>query len=143
MKMIAGLIEIGSGEILFGGEPIRHDLVAHKRRTGYVPEEPYELAAAIGHARREPLLPGPSCNVTYSARLHRRLSVSEPLARLPTRAPACDWVDDGLHPKAETAKQTGNPAVSDVKPTKFASNYRFSVQPAESQLHGRQPRPTV
>jgi ABC-2 type transport system ATP-binding protein len=41
MKMIAGLIEIGSGEILFGGEPIRRDLIAHKRRMGYVPEEPY------------------------------------------------------------------------------------------------------
>ncbi len=41
MKMIAGLIEIGSGEILFRGEPIRRDLLAHKRRMGYVPEEPY------------------------------------------------------------------------------------------------------
>ena len=41
MKMIAGLIEIGSGEILFRGEPIRRDIIAHKRRMGYVPEEPY------------------------------------------------------------------------------------------------------
>lgn len=41
MKMIAGLMEIGSGEILFDGEPIRHDIIAHKQRTGYVPEEPY------------------------------------------------------------------------------------------------------
>ena len=41
MKMIAGLIEIGSGEILFAGQPIRHDLIAHKQRLGYVPEEPY------------------------------------------------------------------------------------------------------
>ena len=41
MKMIAGLIDIGSGEILFRGEPIRRDLVAHKQRMGYVPEEPY------------------------------------------------------------------------------------------------------
>lgn len=40
MKMIAGLIEIGSGEILFDGQSIRRDLVAHKQRTGYVPEEP-------------------------------------------------------------------------------------------------------
>jgi len=37
MKMIAGLIEIGSGEILFSGESIRRDLIAHKRCTGYVP----------------------------------------------------------------------------------------------------------
>lgn len=41
MKMIAGLIEIGSGEILFDGEPIRRDLIAHKQRMGYVPEEPH------------------------------------------------------------------------------------------------------
>ena len=48
MKMIAGLIEIGSGEILFGGEPIRRDLIAHKRRTGYVPEEPHLYAHLSG-----------------------------------------------------------------------------------------------
>jgi len=48
MKMIAGLIEIGSGEILFGGESIRHDLLAHKQRTGYVPEEPHLYAHLSG-----------------------------------------------------------------------------------------------
>jgi ABC-2 type transport system ATP-binding protein len=48
MKMIAGLIEIGSGEILFGGEPIRNDLIAHKQRMGYVPEEPYLYAHLSG-----------------------------------------------------------------------------------------------
>lgn len=41
IKMIAGLIEPTSGEILFGGESIRKDLTAHKQRTGYVPEEPH------------------------------------------------------------------------------------------------------
>ena len=41
MKMIAGLIEIGTGEILFDGQPIRRDLIAHKQRMGYVPEEPH------------------------------------------------------------------------------------------------------
>src|SRR5579872_2259550 len=44
MKMIAGLIEIGSGEILFSGESIRRDLIAQKRCTGYVPEEPHLYA---------------------------------------------------------------------------------------------------
>lgn len=48
MKMIAGLIEIGSGEILFGGESIRHDPIAHKQRTGYVPEEPHLYAHLSG-----------------------------------------------------------------------------------------------
>jgi len=48
MKMIAGLIEIGSGEILFNGEPIRRDLIAHKQRLGYVPEEPHLYAHLSG-----------------------------------------------------------------------------------------------
>ena len=41
MKMIMGLIEPSSGEIRFEGEPVRHDPIAHKQRTGYVPEEPH------------------------------------------------------------------------------------------------------
>jgi ABC-2 type transport system ATP-binding protein len=41
MKMITGLIEITLGEILFQGNPIQDDLIAYKRRMGYVPEEPY------------------------------------------------------------------------------------------------------
>jgi ABC-2 type transport system ATP-binding protein len=41
MKMITGLLEMTSGEILFDGSPIRRDLVAYKRRMGYVPEEPH------------------------------------------------------------------------------------------------------
>lgn len=41
MKMITGLIEMTSGHILFQGRPIQDDLIAYKRRMGYVPEEPY------------------------------------------------------------------------------------------------------
>ncbi len=41
MKMITGLIEMTFGEILFEGRPIQDDLIAYKRRMGYVPEEPY------------------------------------------------------------------------------------------------------
>jgi ABC-2 type transport system ATP-binding protein len=41
MKMITGLIEMTSGQILFQGSPIQDDLIAYKRRMGYVPEEPY------------------------------------------------------------------------------------------------------
>jgi ABC-2 type transport system ATP-binding protein len=41
MKMITGLIEMSSGEILFRGKPIHDDLIAYKRCMGYVPEEPY------------------------------------------------------------------------------------------------------
>jgi ABC-2 type transport system ATP-binding protein len=41
MKMIAGLIEMTDGEILFDGRRIEGDLIAHKRRMGYVPEEPH------------------------------------------------------------------------------------------------------
>jgi ABC-2 type transport system ATP-binding protein len=41
MKMITGLIEASAGKILFDGAPIQDDLIAYKRRMGYVPEEPY------------------------------------------------------------------------------------------------------
>src|SRR5258708_25416254 len=41
MKMITGLIETSSGEILFAGQPIQRDLIAYKQRMGYVPEEPH------------------------------------------------------------------------------------------------------
>jgi len=41
MKMITGLMEPTSGEILFNGEPVQRDLIGYKRRMGYVPEEPH------------------------------------------------------------------------------------------------------
>jgi ABC-2 type transport system ATP-binding protein len=41
MKMITGLIERSAGEILFDGRRIEEDLIAYKRRMGYVPEEPH------------------------------------------------------------------------------------------------------
>jgi ABC-2 type transport system ATP-binding protein len=40
LKMITGLIEMTSGQILFQSKPIQDDLIAYKRRMGYVPEEP-------------------------------------------------------------------------------------------------------
>ncbi len=40
MKMITGLIEKTNGQIAFNGKPIEDDLIAYKRRLGYVPEEP-------------------------------------------------------------------------------------------------------
>lgn len=40
-KMIAGLIEPTYGEILFQGQPIERDRIAHRQRLGYVPEEPH------------------------------------------------------------------------------------------------------
>lgn len=41
MRMVAGLIEPTGGQIMFGGRSIRDDVIAHKSRTGYVPEEPH------------------------------------------------------------------------------------------------------
>jgi ABC-2 type transport system ATP-binding protein len=41
MKMITGLIEMSEGHIFFEGRLIQDDLIAYKRRMGYVPEEPY------------------------------------------------------------------------------------------------------
>ncbi len=40
MKMITGLIERTSGEILFGGKRIEDDVMGYRQRMGYVPEEP-------------------------------------------------------------------------------------------------------
>jgi len=62
MKMIAGLIEMTEGEILFGGQPIESDLIAHKQRMGYVPEEPHlyvhltalEYLVMVGQLRNLP-----------------------------------------------------------------------------------------
>jgi ABC-2 type transport system ATP-binding protein len=48
MKMITGLIEMTSGEILFAGEPIQRDPIAYKRRMGYVPEEPHLYSHLTG-----------------------------------------------------------------------------------------------
>lgn len=41
MKMITGIIDMTSGEILFEGRRIQRDLIAYKQRMGYVPEEPH------------------------------------------------------------------------------------------------------
>jgi ABC-2 type transport system ATP-binding protein len=41
IKMIAGLIEMTAGEILFDGIPVHDNLMAWKQRVGYVPEEPH------------------------------------------------------------------------------------------------------
>jgi ABC-2 type transport system ATP-binding protein len=65
IKMITGLIETSSGEILFGGERIERDWITHKRRMGYVPEEPYlyshltglEYLTMVGQLRNLPLKP--------------------------------------------------------------------------------------
>jgi len=48
MKMITGLIEMTSGEILFDGQRIQHDLIGYKQRMGYVPEEPHLYAHLSG-----------------------------------------------------------------------------------------------
>jgi ABC-2 type transport system ATP-binding protein len=65
MKMITGLIEMTSGEILFNGEPIQRDLIAYKQRMGYVPEEPHlyshlsglEYLVMVGQLRGLPAKP--------------------------------------------------------------------------------------
>jgi len=41
MKIITGLIESSRGEVFFDGQPIQRDLMAYRRRMGYIPEEPY------------------------------------------------------------------------------------------------------
>lgn len=41
MKMIAGLIEPGSGQVLFDSVPVQKDPMVYRQRMGYVPEEPH------------------------------------------------------------------------------------------------------
>lgn len=48
MKMITALIRLTSGEILFDGSPIHREILAYKRRFGYVPEEPSLYAHLSG-----------------------------------------------------------------------------------------------
>jgi ABC-2 type transport system ATP-binding protein len=48
MKMIVGLIEATSGEILFDGRSIEQDVINWKQRVGYVPEEPHLYAHLSG-----------------------------------------------------------------------------------------------
>ncbi|HLJ47416.1 MAG TPA: ABC transporter ATP-binding protein [Bryobacteraceae bacterium] len=48
MKMITGLLEMTSGEILFDGQRIDRDPIAYKQRMGYVPEEPHLYAHLTG-----------------------------------------------------------------------------------------------
>ena len=48
MKMITGLMEPTAGQILFEGQPIQRDLIAYKKRMGYVPEEPHLYAHLTG-----------------------------------------------------------------------------------------------
>ncbi len=65
MKMITGLIEMTSGDILFHGEPIRRDLIAWKQRMGFVPEDPHlyshlsglEYLVMVGQLRNLPRKP--------------------------------------------------------------------------------------
>ena len=40
VNMVAGLLDPTSGEIRVDGEDVRRDLLAHRRRIGYVPETP-------------------------------------------------------------------------------------------------------
>jgi len=48
VKMLMGLVEPTSGEILLNGVDVRRDFIAFKRRLGYVPEEAHVYPALTG-----------------------------------------------------------------------------------------------
>jgi ABC-2 type transport system ATP-binding protein len=60
LKMLAGLLDPTSGEILYDGRPIRGRLVEYKARLGYVPEQSeiyphltgYDYLLLVGRLRR-------------------------------------------------------------------------------------------
>jgi len=62
VKMLAGLLQPTSGQILWNGSEIRQDLIGFKRRLGYVPEEAFvyphltglEYLQLIGRLRQLP-----------------------------------------------------------------------------------------
>lgn len=65
IKMLAGLLEPTSGEILYDGRPIRERLVEYKSRLGYVPEQSeiyphltgFDYLLLVGRLRRMPEAP--------------------------------------------------------------------------------------
>ena len=69
IKMIIGLIEMTAGHILFDGKQIGENLREYKRRTGYVPEEPYlythlsgfEYLTMVAQLRRLPVRESQDC----------------------------------------------------------------------------------
>jgi ABC-2 type transport system ATP-binding protein len=48
VKMLTGLVEPSSGEILLDGADVRHNLIGFKRMLGYVPEEAHVYPALTG-----------------------------------------------------------------------------------------------
>jgi ABC-2 type transport system ATP-binding protein len=65
IKMIVGLIEMTSGDVVFDGNPVGQDAVTWKHRVGYVPEEPHlythltglEYLVMVGQLRNLPARP--------------------------------------------------------------------------------------
>ena len=61
-RMVAGLLEPSSGTVHYDGRDVREDLVAFRRRLGYIPEEPFlypflsgrEYLQLVGRLREMP-----------------------------------------------------------------------------------------
>ena len=49
VKMLIGLLEPSSGQVIFNGNEIRSDLVSYRKQLGYVPEEPNLYPYLSGH----------------------------------------------------------------------------------------------
>ena len=114
LKMITGLIEMTSGQILFDGKSIHDDLIAYKRRMGYVPEEPYLYTHLSG--------------VEY-------LVMISQLRDLPTRQ-SSERIDgllrllslyDDATPRRECAKSCSSPRLSCIIPISSSWMSRFQA----------------
>jgi ABC-2 type transport system ATP-binding protein len=101
LQMLCGLLEPSAGEVLYRGEPIGADLVAHKRRLGLVPEEPifYSYLSGREHLQLVGRLRG-LAETTLDARIERFLSL---LQLLPHQSAAIESYSKGMRQKLAIA----------------------------------------
>jgi len=101
LQMLCGLLEPTSGEVRYRDQPIHEDLLAHKRRLGFVPEEPifYSYMTGREHLQLVGRLRGLG-EATLEARSQRFLDLFE---LLPHQSASIDSYSKGMRQKLAIA----------------------------------------
>jgi ABC-2 type transport system ATP-binding protein len=101
LQMLCGLLEPSSGEVRYRGVPIEAALQEHKRRLGFVPEEPvfYSYMTGREHLQLVGRLRGLP-EATIEARSERMLELFE---LLPRQSAAIDSYSKGMRQKLAIA----------------------------------------